>query len=135
MSNQRKQAILINGERVIVLSSSLAVGPDNLPYPKDCYKSEPDSQGKYQPDHKKLKGPALKLVEVARDEELNDPNAVVEYGGTTFSMSPKSRAYLMEVINLYNALGAAPLDFEWRDVDNDMHPADLEFLLDIASPL
>ncbi len=128
----RKQQIIVHGKAIMVSSALLAKAANGLEHPMDCYMDDPDGYGIYQPDPEKLKGPALKLVEVERDALLNDEDATITVAGKTFQMNPKTRAHLMEVINLYSASGNVPADFEWRDIDNVMHPCDLIFLVTLA---
>lgn len=75
---------------------------------------------------------SLKAVEVERDAALSAEDFTVTVGDNVFQMDPKTRKYLLEVISLYSAVGSAPADFEWRDINNVMHPADLPFLINLA---
>jgi hypothetical protein len=64
---------------------------------------------------------------------LRNEDATVLVDGYEFQMDPNTRKYLLEVITLYSAIGSTPDDFEWRDINNQMHSADLNFLTSIAS--
>ncbi len=47
---REQQLKMSDGSTLMVFSNTLAVGKDGLPYLSDCYQSEPDSDGKWQPD-------------------------------------------------------------------------------------
>lgn len=77
-------------------------------------------------------------IDKLRDAALNHPESTVSIEVTTgvfasFQTDPDSLKRLNDTMTTFLALGGAPAGFEWRDVDNVNHPADLTLLGGIAA--
>ena len=83
-------------------------------------------------DDEALLAARIQKIEQQRDIDLSSENATITLNNIVFQMNPAIRSHLLEVISLYSAAGGAPADFEWRALDNTMHPADLPFLVSLA---
>lgn len=68
-----------------------------------------------------------------REEKFDDPNVTVEAHGTLWQADKRSLQTLNDAITLFTVHGNTPNGFVWRDYYNVNHPADLAFLVGIAS--
>ncbi|MGH1461233.1 MAG: hypothetical protein ACRBB6_04275 [Neptuniibacter sp.] len=78
---------------------------------------------------------AQKIVQIEEERKaaIEDVEATVSVGGITFQADPYSMDQLNDALTIFTALGGTPEGYEWRDITNTNHPADLTLLAQIAA--